>query len=105
MGPGLETALLGKAEGDRFSVTLEPADAYGERNPELIQRVTRKMLAEHAGADATFEPGDLVEFAAPNGGRYSGVLKEINEESALFDFNHPLAGVRLRVDVALLGVL
>ncbi|WP_241132098.1 FKBP-type peptidyl-prolyl cis-trans isomerase [Achromobacter xylosoxidans] len=103
--PGLETALLGKAEGDRFSVTLEPADAYGERNPELIQRVTRKMLAEHAGADATFEPGDLVEFAAPNGGRYSGVLKEINEESALFDFNHPLAGVRLRVDVALLGVL
>lgn len=103
--PGLETALLGKAEGDRFSVTLEPADAYGERNPELIQRVTRKMLAEHAGADATFEPGDLVEFAAPNGGRYSGVLKEINEESALFDFNRPLAGVRLRVDVALLGVL
>jgi len=103
--PGLEAALLGKAEGDRFSVTLEPADAYGERNPDLIQRVTRKMLAEHAGADATFEPGDLVEFAAPNGGRYSGVLKEINEESALFDFNHPLAGVRLRVDVALLGVL
>jgi len=103
--PGLETALLGKAEGDRFSVTIEPADAYGDRNPELIQRVTRKMLAEHAGADATFEPGDLVEFAAPNGGRYSGVLKEINEESALFDFNHPLAGVRLRVDVALLGVL
>ncbi|MEB6661570.1 peptidylprolyl isomerase [Achromobacter ruhlandii] len=103
--PGLEAALLGKAEGDRFSVTLEPADAYGERNPDLIQRVTRKMVAEHAGADATFEPGDLVEFAAPNGGRYSGVLKEINEESALFDFNHPLAGVRLRVDVALLGVL
>ena len=30
--PGLETALLGKAEGDRFSVTLEPADAYGDRN-------------------------------------------------------------------------
>lgn len=103
--PGLEAALLGKAEGDCFSVILEPADAYGERNPELIQRVTRKMLAEHAGADATFEPGDLVEFAAPNGRRYSGVLKEINEESALFDFNHPLAGVRLQVDVALLGVL
>jgi FKBP-type peptidyl-prolyl cis-trans isomerase SlpA len=46
-----------------------------------------------------------VEFTAPNGGRYSGVLKEINDESALFDFNHPLAGISLRVDVALLGVL
>lgn len=103
--PGLEAALIGHAEGERFSFTLQPADAYGERNPELIQRVTRVMLAEHAGPDAGFEPGDLVEFTAPNGGRYSGVLKEINDESALFDFNHPLAGVSLRVDVALLGVL
>ncbi|MDR6602514.1 FKBP-type peptidyl-prolyl cis-trans isomerase SlpA [Achromobacter deleyi] len=103
--PGLEAALIGHGEGERFSVTLEPADAYGDRNPELIQRVTRTMLAEHAGADAGFEPGDLVEFTAPNGGRYSGVLKEINDESALFDFNHPLAGISLRVDVALLGVL
>jgi FKBP-type peptidyl-prolyl cis-trans isomerase SlpA len=101
----MEAALIGHAEGERFSVTVAPADAYGERNPELIQRVTRAMLSEHAGADATFEPGDLVEFTAPNGGRYSGVLKEINEESALFDFNHPLAGISLRVDVALLGVL
>ncbi|WP_086078547.1 FKBP-type peptidyl-prolyl cis-trans isomerase [Bordetella genomosp. 13] len=103
--PGLEAALLGHAEGERFSVTLAPADAYGERNPELIQRVTRAMLAEHAGADATFDPGDLVEFAAPNGGRYSGILKEINDQWALFDFNHPLAGAALRIDVAILGVL
>ncbi|QFA28944.1 peptidylprolyl isomerase [Bordetella pertussis] len=103
--PGLEAALLDHAEGERFSVALAPAQAYGERNPDLIQKVTRAMLAEHAGADATFEPGDLVEFAAPNGGRYSGVLKEINADWAMFDFNHPLAGTALRVDVAILGVL
>jgi FKBP-type peptidyl-prolyl cis-trans isomerase SlpA len=103
--PGLEAALVGRAEGERFSVTVEPADAYGERNPELIQRVTRAMLAEHAGADATFEPGDLVEFTAPNGGRYSGILKELDDKSALFDFNHPLAGADLRIEVSLLGVL
>lgn len=103
--PGLEAALLGHAEGDQFSVTLEPAQAYGDRNPDLIQKVTRTMLAEHAGADATFEPGDLVEFAAPNGGRYSGVLKELAPDYALFDFNHPLAGTTLRVEVDILGVL
>ena len=103
--PGLEAALLGHAEGERFSVTLPPADAYGDRNPELIQRVTRGMLAEHAGEYTTFDPGDLVEFAAPNGGRYSGILKEINDEWALFDFNHPLAGNALTLDVAILGVL
>ncbi len=103
--PGLEAARLGHAEGESFSVTLAPADAYGERNPELIQRVTRGMLAEHAGPDATFDPGDLVEFAAPNGGRYSGILKEINDDWALFDFNHPMAGAALRIDVSILGVL
>ncbi|OZI44400.1 peptidylprolyl isomerase [Bordetella genomosp. 5] len=103
--PGMEAPLTGRLEGERFSYTLEPADAYGDRNPDLIQKVTRKMLAEHAGADATFAPGDLVEFTAPNGGRYSGVLKEMNDDWAMFDFNHPLAGTRLRVDVAILGVL
>ncbi|HEY0296431.1 MAG TPA: FKBP-type peptidyl-prolyl cis-trans isomerase [Bordetella sp.] len=103
--PGLEAALIGHAEGERFSVTLPPAAAYGDRNPELIQRVTRAMLAEHAGADATFDPGDMVEFAAPNGGRYSGILKEINDDWALFDFNHPLAGNALTLEVAILGVL
>jgi FKBP-type peptidyl-prolyl cis-trans isomerase SlpA len=47
----------------------------------------------------------MVEFTAPNGGRYSGILKEIANDSALFDFNHPLAGLTLRVDIDLLGVL
>jgi FKBP-type peptidyl-prolyl cis-trans isomerases 2 len=102
--PGMEAALLGHHEGESFSFTLEPAQAYGERNPELIQRVTLAMLREHAG-DETFEPGDLVEFAAPNGGRYSGVFKEQGEDYALFDFNHPLAGATLKVDVSLLGVM
>ncbi|EWM42470.1 putative peptidyl-prolyl cis-trans isomerase [Bordetella holmesii 41130] len=105
MGAGMEAGLLGHQEDERFSFTLEPAEAYGDRNPELIQKVTRRMLAEHAGADTSFSPGDLVEFAAPNGGRYSGVLKEINDDWAMFDFNHPLAGIRLRVDVHILGVL
>jgi len=103
--PNMEAQLVGHAEGTAFSFTLAPADAYGDRNPELLQRVTRKMLREHAGATESFTPGDLVEFSAPNGGRYSGVLKEISDEYASFDFNHPLAGSALRVDVSILGVL
>jgi FKBP-type peptidyl-prolyl cis-trans isomerase SlpA len=103
--PGMETPLLGHPEGDCFSYTLSPIEAYGDRNPDLIQRVSRAMLDQHAGEDAEFHPGDMVEFTAPNGGRYSGVLKDLNEDSALFDFNHPLAGLTLRVDIDLLGVL
>jgi len=103
--PGMEARLIGQPEGSRFSLTLSAVEAYGDRNPELVQRISRRLLDENAGADASFTPGDLVEFAAPNGGRYSGVLKAIDTDSALFDFNHPLAGADLRVDVAILGVL
>ncbi|NGM87480.1 peptidylprolyl isomerase [Parapusillimonas sp. SGNA-6] len=103
--PGMEAKLLDRAEGDRFSFDLPAAEAYGERNPDLVQRVTRAMMAENADPEAQFEPGDMVEFVAPNGGRYSGVLKELGETSALFDFNHPLAGANLHVEVSLLGVL
>jgi len=103
--PGMEAVLVGREEGARFSVTLPADQAYGERNPELLQRVSLRLLNEHAASDAGFKPGDLVEFTAPNGGRYSGVLKSFDDEAALFDFNHPLAGTALTLEVAILGVL
>ena len=103
--PNLEQVLIGRPEGDCFSVHLAADEAYGQRNPELIQRVSQEMLAEHAGEDADFSPGDMVSFTAPNGGQYSGIFKEMDEKGALFDFNHPLAGRNLRLDIDLLGVL
>lgn len=103
--PGMEQALLGRAQGDCFSATLSPEDAYGDRNPELVQLVGHAMLKEHAGEDVGFEPGDMVSFTAPNGGQYSGIFKEMTDEGAWFDFNHPLAGRDLRLDIDLLGVL
>lgn len=105
LAPGIETALVGHEDGTRFTIELAAAQAYGERNPGLLQRVTRAMLTRDAAPGTRFEPGDLVEFTAPDGSRYSGVLKELNDASALFDFNHPLAGADLRIQVALLGVL
>lgn len=103
--PGMEQALIGRPEGDCFSLHLSPDQAYGDRNPALVQRVSQQMLAEHADQEEAFEPGDMVSFTAPNGGQYSGVLKEIDDQGAVFDFNHPLAGRQLRVDIDLLGVI
>ena len=103
--PGMEAVLLGHAEGDVFSVTLPAAQAYGERNPELLQWLAHQVVEQYADPDAQLAPGDIVEFVAPNGGRYAGVFKQSEAAGVLFDFNHPLAGADLQLDVELLGVL
>ena len=75
--------------------------------PDLIQRVSNALLERDSLPDdaGTYQPGDLVEFPAPDGSRFAGVLKEQDETGALFDFNHPLAGKAVRFEVKLLGVL
>lgn len=103
--PGLEEALLGRQEGSSFTVELPAAQAYGDRNPDLVQKITREAFEANRDPEAVYQPGDIIEFSAPNGGRYSGVFKELGDTWALFDFNHPLAGSDLRVDVSLIGVL
>jgi FKBP-type peptidyl-prolyl cis-trans isomerase SlpA len=100
----LENKLLGLTEGCHEVFDLGPSEGFGQRNPELLQRVSRAML-EANSEEREFQAGDLIDFPSPDGGRFAGVLKEIDAETALFDFNHPLAGRALRFEVKLLGVL
>jgi FKBP-type peptidyl-prolyl cis-trans isomerase SlpA len=105
MAEPLERRLQGLEEGAEQSFELEPAQAFGERNPELVQRVSRAMLAANGEPGRRYVPGDLLEFPAPNGDSFAGVLKEIDDRGAVFDFNHPLAGQRIRFQVRILGIL
>lgn len=105
LAPFLEQRLIGLTDGAEKSFTLMPEEAFGERNPDLLQRVSRATLAENSQFGEEYKIGDVVEFAAPGGGRFAGVLLEINNDDALFDFNHPLAGQTLRFDVHIIGIL
>ncbi len=105
LAPKLEECLLGLPEGIERSFDLAPENAFGVRNEDLIRRVSKATLAENSAPDMHYTIGDLVDFAAPSGGRFAGVLLQMDEESALFDFNHPLAGQNLRFDVKIIGIL
>jgi FKBP-type peptidyl-prolyl cis-trans isomerase SlpA len=105
LAPFLEQRLLGMAEGSHQRFELAPGDAFGERNPDMIRPVTRATLDRNSAPGADYQVGDLVDFAAPGGGRFAGVLRELGESSALFDFNHPLAGKSLLFEVKLISVL
>ncbi len=105
IAPSLEQILIGMAVGDHSTVRLTPAEGFGERNPELIQKVSLETLRKQSALGDTYVPGDVVEFNAPSGGRYAGVLKEIGDTYALFDFNHPLAGQSLTFEAKVIGIL
>ena len=105
LAPFLELRLLGMAEGSHQTFALAPSDAFGERNPEMVRSVSRATLDENSAPGADYKIGDVVDFAAPGGGRFAGVLRELGDTSALFDFNHPLAGKALLFEVKLISVL
>lgn len=105
LAPFLEACLMGLPEGAHQTFELPPEKAFGLRNPELIQRVSRATLAQNSQMGEDYAIGALVEFAAPGGGRFAGVLREMNADDALFDFNHPLAGQPVKFEVKIIGIL
>jgi FKBP-type peptidyl-prolyl cis-trans isomerase SlpA len=106
LAPAVEARLVGLEEGARASFELHAGEAFGQRNPDLVQRVKRSLLDELGDADAQYSVGDVVRFPTPDGqGGYAGVVREIGADWLLFDFNHPLAGQRVRFDVHVIGVL
>lgn len=106
LAPAMEARLMGLPEGTRESFELAPGEAFGERNPELLQRVKRALLDELGDPDEQYHIGDVVQFPTPNGqGAYAGVVREIEGDVLVFDFNHPLAGRPVTFEVQLIGVL
>lgn len=102
LAPPLETCLEDLPVGERHVFLLEPHQAFGSHNPELLKRLPTSELP-NGGAD--IGPLTLVEFAAPNGARFAGLVREIDGQAALVDFNHPLAGKSIRFEVEVIGIL
>jgi FKBP-type peptidyl-prolyl cis-trans isomerase SlpA len=106
LAPAMESRLIGLAEGAHRTFDLAPGEAFGQRNPDMLQRVARKLLREMGDADAQYDVGDVVRFPTPDGeGTFAGVVRELGDDWLLFDFNHPLAGQALSFEVQLVGVL
>ena len=98
MIPGLEKALSGKSAGDALKVSVAPADGYGLRDEDLVQKVPRKNFPiEDVQVGMHFQTG------SPSGPRVVTVLAT-DDENITVDANHPLAGATLNFDVQVLNV-
>ncbi len=97
--PGLEQAMAGKSEGDRFDVIVSPAEGYGERREDFTQRVPKKYFRD---AD-TLKPGMMAMVQTGQGPRQVEVLK-VGSSVVDVDLNHPMAGKTLHFAIEITQV-
>jgi FKBP-type peptidyl-prolyl cis-trans isomerase SlyD len=99
--PGLEAAMAGRKSGDRFSVTIAPADSYGERRENSTQRIPVKHL--HLQGKKRPKAGEVVWVETDQGPRQVSVIKA-GQFMVEVDTNHPLAGQALTFAIDIIDV-
>ena len=106
LSPALQEKLVGLHEGDHQTFEVPPGAAFGQRNPELIQWISRRLLSEFGDPDETYQVGEVVQFPAPGGqGAMAGTIRQVQDDQVLFDFNHPLADQPVVFEVRIIGIL
>lgn len=97
--PGLEKALTGKTVGDKLTVNVPAAEAYGEYYAEMVQEVPREMFQGVENIDV----GMQFQAQAEDGIQIVTV-KAVQDDVIIIDGNHPLAGRDLNFDVEIVDI-
>ena len=95
--PGLIAAMRGLKAGDKFGVTLPPAVAFGERNPDEVIELEKDIFMRDGELAEEVKPGAILPMMTAEGYRIAGTVLEIGDKIKM-DFNHPFAGLTVRYD-------
>jgi len=90
---GLDESLIGRKEGEEYTVEVPAEKGYGERDPKKIKVFTEKRLRE-LGVKGRLSPGEVVLV---NG--VPAIVRVVSSGRVLLDFNPPLAGKALKYKV------
>ncbi|MDO9387019.1 MAG: FKBP-type peptidyl-prolyl cis-trans isomerase [Thiobacillus sp.] len=101
LAPMLEQWLIDIHPGERHVFLLDPWQAFGDSQPDLIQTLPKSDLP----TDMEFEIDQLFEFAMPNGETLAGRILEIGDDAVKVDFNHPLADLSIEFEVEIDRIL
>lgn len=97
--PGLEDQLMGMKTGDSRKITVKPEDAYGPMLEEAVIELKTEQVPE-----TSREVGAMLQTQSPEGQIIRGRITEIDDQKAIIDLNHPLAGETLFFDVNIIDV-
>lgn len=98
--PGVEQALHGREAGETFAIDIAPADAYGERQEGLIQRVPKKYFQDAH----KLKPGMTSVLQTRDGGQRMVTIHKVGMSAIDVDHNHPLAGKTLHFEIEVVNV-
>ncbi|HSF93222.1 MAG TPA: peptidylprolyl isomerase [Paracoccaceae bacterium] len=98
--PGLDKELPGMSVGDKKKVSIAPAEAYGEHNPDNTQAVPREQIP----ADIPLEIGGSLQVQTPTGQAMVVTVASLSDEEVVLDANHPLAGKTLVFDFEIVSI-
>lgn len=89
--PGLDKALLDMKIGEKKTILVEPEDAFGKRDPNLVRVMPRSAFKN-------IEPkqGMIIDFSG-----VKGRVQSISAGRIMIDFNNPLAGKKLKYDLGI----
>ena len=103
--PKLEAHIEGMEPGDKFDVTLSPADGYGEVNPDMIIDLPKSAFEVNGEVrEDLLVPGNTIPMMNSMGGVIPGVVIEVTEDSVKMDLNHQMAGKTLHFTGEILTV-
>ncbi len=97
---GFEEAVHGMEVGEEKEVRIEKQNAYGDRNPDLVQQVPREQFG-----DMEPEEGMVMAFRSPDVDQdIPAKIVEVGDEEVTIDMNPPLAGEDLNFEIELVDV-
>ena len=100
MIPGFDAAVEDMAVGEKKTVHIPAAEAYGERDERLVQSVP---VAQMPGAE-DLSAGDRVMLSGPGGRPFPATVAAVENGTITFDMNHEMAGKALNFEIELLEV-
>ena len=96
-----ENAVIGMDVGDEKEFQLQPQEAYGEYNDQLIKKVPKDQLPK----TEELKEGMMLILGLPNGVQIPASVLEVTEDEVTIDLNHPLAGKVLNFKVKIVEIL
>ncbi|MBR9690986.1 peptidylprolyl isomerase [Candidatus Woesearchaeota archaeon] len=98
---GFEDAVMGMEKGKSKKISIEPEEAYGMINPQLVQEVPKEQFGEDKDK---IKAGMTVGIKAPTGQVMPVKVAEVTKDKVKLDMNHPLAGKKLNFEIKVVDV-